>query len=475
VYWGSHSEPGSERDGTLADRAQERPNRGDPLAIADTERMTDRWDDLIARDRATVWHPYAPMPAVGSITPVVGAEGNRLRLADGREAIDGMSSWWAAIHGYRHPVLDEAIRRQLGEVAHVMFGGLTHPAAIELAELLVSITPDGLEHVFLSDSGSVAVEVAMKMAVQYWIGRGRPSRHRMLTVLGGYHGDTLNTMSVCDPVNGMHHLFADVLPKQLFAPRPSPAFGESFDDSHVAEITRLLDEHEDEIAAVILEPVVQGAGGMRFYAPAYLAALRRLCDDRGVLLIADEIATGFGRSGALFGCDHAGVRPDIMCVGKAMTGGYLSMAATLCTPDVAAAVSSEATGALMHGPTYMGNPLAAAVSAASIGLLLAQPWQRNIGRIEAALTAGLAPASELSSVADVRVLGAIGVIETHEALAMDDLQAVVLEHGVWIRPFGKLVYTMPPYISTDDDIARITAAMVDAVDRVSAGSAVETL
>lgn len=429
--------------------------------------MHDAWADLVDRDRATVWHPYAPMPAVNSITPVVAASGNRLRLADGREAIDGMSSWWAAIHGYRHPVLDAAVRAQLDDMAHVMFGGITHPAAVDLAELLVAITPAGLDHVFFSDSGSVAVEVAMKMAVQYWLGRGQPSRHRMLAVRGGYHGDTLHTMSVCDPVNGMHHLFASVLPQQFFAPRPTPAYGEPFDDSHLAALVAQLDQHASEIAAVILEPVVQGTGGMRFYAPEYLVALRRVCDERGVLLIFDEIATGFGRSGRLFGADHAAVRPDIMCVGKAMTGGYLSMAATLCTGAVAAAVSSEATGALMHGPTYMGNPLAAAVSAASIRLLLADDWAANIERIGRGLRDGLAPAAELTAVADVRQLGAIGVIETVEPLPMDALQAVVLEHGVWVRPFGKLVYTMPPYISSDEDIARLTAAMVDAVDRVS--------
>lgn len=425
-------------------------------------------NDLAQRDRVAVWHPYAPMPAVSPAVPVVAASGTRLQLADGREAIDGMSSWWAAIHGYRHPVLDAAIQRQLGEMAHVMFGGLTHPAAIELAELLIEITPSGLQHVFFCDSGSVAVEVAMKMAVQYWIGRSRPSRTRMLTVRGGYHGDTFAAMSVCDPVTGMHHLFNAVLPQQLFAPQPSPAYGEPFDDSHVAELRTLLLVHADEIAAVILEPVVQGAGGMRFYAPEYLAAVRALCDEAGVLLIADEIATGFGRTGHLFGCDHAAVVPDIMCVGKAMTGGYLSMAATLCTSDVAAAVSGEATGALMHGPTYMGNPLAAAVSTASIRLLLGQPWQQRIAAIERRLMASLAPAVGLEGVADVRVLGAIGVIETATALPMDALQSVFLEHGVWLRPFGRLVYTMPPYISSDDDLDCITTAMVDAITRVTA-------
>ncbi len=427
---------------------------------------SDQWADLVTRDRATAWHPYAPMPARSPSLPVVAASGSLLTLADGRELVDGMSSWWAAIHGYRHPVLDAALQRQLGEVAHVMFGGITHPAAVELAEVLVEITPAGLAHVFLCDSGSVAVEVAMKMAIQHWLGKGQPHRHRMLTVRGGYHGDTLNAMSVCDPVTGMHELFSGILPDQLFAPAPSPAYGEVFDDSHVGDLATLLHGHRDEVAAVILEPIVQGAGGMRFYAPAYLAAVRALCDEAGVLLITDEIATGFGRTGELFGADHAGIAPDIMCVGKAMTGGYLSMAAVLCTTEVSAAVSAAASGALMHGPTYMGNPLAAAVSVASIRLLLSQPWQATIANLEAGLRAALGPAVGLEGVADVRVLGAIGVIETQSALPMEALQAVFLEHGVWLRPFGRLVYAMPPYISSDDDVARIGEAMVDAVSRV---------
>lgn len=426
---------------------------------------TARWLDLVERDRATVWHPYAPMPAAQPPLPVVAAQGTRLRLADGRELVDGMSSWWAAIHGYGHPVLDEAVRRQLDDMAHVMFGGLTHPSAVELAELLVAITPDPLRHVFLCDSGSVAVEVAMKMAVQHWLGRGQPGRHRMLTVRGGYHGDTLHAMSVCDPVTGMHQMFAGVLPAQLFAPAPEPAHGEAFEPHHVEELARLLRAHRDEVAAVILEPIVQGAGGMRFYAPDFLVAVRRLCDETGVLLITDEIATGFGRTGRLFGADHAGIVPDIMCVGKAMTGGYLSMAAVLCTPEVAAGVSAAEAGALMHGPTYMGNPLAAAVAVASIRLLLDQPWQATVQRIEAGLRAALAPAVGTPAVADVRVLGAIGVIETHEPLSMDDLQRAFLDHDVWLRPFGRLVYAMPPYITTDDEVAQIGAAMVDAVTR----------
>ncbi|HEU5084000.1 MAG TPA: adenosylmethionine--8-amino-7-oxononanoate transaminase [Acidimicrobiales bacterium] len=420
---------------------------------------TDEPASLAARDGARVWHPYAPMPASLPPIPVAGARGTRLVLADGREVVDGMSSWWASIHGYRHPVLDDAVRAQLDATAHVMFGGLTHAPAVELAELLVAIAPAGLEHVFLADSGSVSVEVAIKMALQHARGTGRPGRTKLLTVRGGYHGDTLACMSVCDPVNGMHSMFADVLPAQLFAPVPSPGFGEPFDDSHVAELARLLHEHHDSVAAVILEPVVQGAGGMRFYAPEYLAAVRRLCDEHDVLLIADEIATGFGRTGRLFGCDHAGVTPDIMCVGKALTGGYLTMAAVLCTPEVAAGVSAAESGALMHGPTFMGNPLAAAVSLASVRLLLSRPWEDEVAGIEAGLRDGLAGLEHHDAVVDVRVLGAIGVVELREPVDMAASQATLLDHGVWLRPFGRLLYTMPPFVSSADDVAAITAAM----------------
>ena len=335
-----------------------------------------------------------------------------------------------------------------------------------LAELLVEIAPAGLEHVFLCDSGSVAVEVALKMAIQHWHCLGQPQRRRILTARGGYHGDTLGAMSVCDPVTGMHQMFSGVLPAQLFAPIPAPGFDERFEPHHIAELAALLRSHREEIAAVILEPVVQGAGGMRFYAPDYLRAVRALCDETGALLITDEIATGFGRTGRLFGGDHAGIGPDIMCVGKAMTGGYLSMAAVLCTTDVAAAVSQAEAGALMHGPTYMGNALAAAVSIASIRLLLSQPWEATIAHLEDRLRSVLSPAAAVDQVADVRVLGAIGVIETREPLPMDAMQAVFLQHGVWLRPFGRLVYAMPPYIATDDDVDRIGAAMVDAVSRV---------
>ena len=415
--------------------------------------------DLADRDRARVWHPYAPMPAALAPVAVAGADGTRLVLADGRQVVDGMSSWWASIHGYRHPVLDEAVRTQLDATAHVMFGGLTHAPAVELAELLVSIAPEGLEHVFLADSGSVSVEVAMKMALQHARGTGRPGRTRLLTVRGGYHGDTLGAMSVCDPVNGMHSMFTDVLPTQLFAPAPTPAFGEPFSDDDISELAVLLSHHRDEVAAVILEPIVQGAGGMRFYAPEYLAGVRRLCDEHDVLLIADEIATGFGRSGRLFGCDHAGITPDIMCLGKALTGGYLTMAAVLCTPAVAAGVSAAESGALMHGPTFMGNPLAAAVSLASVRLLLSRDWEAEVAGIEVGLRTGLDDLRRHDAVADVRVLGAIGVVELHEPVDMAASQQTLLDHGVWLRPFGRLLYTMPPFVSSEGDVAAITAAM----------------
>ncbi len=446
---------------------------GDPVAdvvaraVGRSEEQRRGYIDLVARDRQRLWHPYAAMPSAVPAVPVVAADGTTLQLADGRQAIDGMSSWWAAIHGHRHPVLDAAIRKQLEAVAHVMFGGITHPGAVELAELLVEIVPMGLEHVFLADSGSVSVEIAIKMALQHARGTGRPERTRLLTVASGYYGDTLAAMSVCDPVTGMHSMFTGILPRQLFAPAPEPRFGQPFNADHIAEFAGLLADHRDEIAAVILEPVVQGAGGMRFYSPDYLREVRQLCDEHDVLLIADEIATGFGRTGTLFGCDHAGISPDIMCVGKALTGGYLSMAATLCTAEVAAGVSAAESGALMHGPTFMGNPLAAAVSLASVRLLLSRPWAEEVASIAEALDTGLAPAAALTGVADVRVLGAIGVIETVDPVPVAATQELLLDRGVWLRPFGRLLYTMPPYISTPDDVRRITGAMVDVAEALS--------
>jgi adenosylmethionine-8-amino-7-oxononanoate aminotransferase len=417
--------------------------------------------DRLAFDQERIWHPYAPRPSGAPNLEVVAAEGVRLQLADGRELIDGMASWWSAIHGYRHPVLDAAVTDQVGRMAHVMFGGLTHGPAIDLAQRLVALTPEPLTRVFFADSGSVAVEVAIKMAVQHQVGRGRPARHRLLTVRGGYHGDTFAAMSVCDPVNGMHQLFTGTLIPQVFAPVPAPVFGAPWDDHHLDRFAELIAAHAPELAAVILEPVVQGAGGMRFYSPQFLAGVRRLCDEHDVLLIADEIATGFGRTGRLFACEHAGISPDILCLGKALTGGYLSLAATLCTDEVAAGVSSAASGALMHGPTFMANPLAASVAGAAVDVLVASPWAETVARIERGLVEGLTPARDQPGVADVRVLGAIGVIETEQPVP-PAAQAVAVDRGVWLRPFGHLIYALPPYVIDDADLATLTEAMVAA-------------
>ncbi|MGH3912431.1 MAG: adenosylmethionine--8-amino-7-oxononanoate transaminase [Pseudonocardiaceae bacterium] len=414
--------------------------------------------ELLATDRAHVWHPYAPMP--GRVDPLVvrAASGIRLLLADGTELVDGMSSWWAAVHGYAHPVLDAAARDQLGRMSHVMFGGLTHEPAVRLAERLVEITPEPLRHVFLTDSGSVSVEVAIKMCLQHWRSLGRPAKHRLLTWRGGYHGDTFGAMSVCDPDGGMHALWSDVLARQVFVPAP-PA---ELDPAYVGLLADAVARHADELAAVIVEPVVQGAGGMRFHDPRYLHVLRELTLTHDVLLIFDEIATGFGRTGELFAADHAGVSPDVMCVGKALTGGYLPMAAALCTSRVAEAISRGEVPVLAHGPTFMGNPLAAAVARASIDLLLGQDWRAEIRRIETGLRSGLAPATELPGVADVRVLGAIGVVQLDHEVDLRAATAAAVAEGVWLRPFRDLVYTMPPYITGEADLARITHAMLAA-------------
>jgi adenosylmethionine-8-amino-7-oxononanoate aminotransferase len=421
--------------------------------------------DLVARDRAAVWHPYASALEPSPLYEVVAANGTRLTLADGRELVDGMSSWWAAVHGYRHPVLDAAAHAQIDAFAHVMFGGLTHQPAVDLAELLVAITPPALDRVFFADSGSVAVEVAVKMALQYWQGRDRPNRRLMLTVRGGYHGDTAGAMSVCDPVSGMHSMFRSYVAQQLFVARPRPRFGEQVLAEDLDEVRRVLADRGDDIAAVILEPVMQGAGGMWFYDPSYLSALVGLCRDVGLLVIFDEIATGFGRTGTLFAMEHADVVPDILCVGKALTGGYVTLGATLCTTEVAAGVSAAPGGALMHGPTFMANPLACAIAHASVRLLLDGPWQARVDRIEAALRTQLAPCAELPGVADVRVLGAIGVVELTHAIDVAALQPALVDRGAWVRPFGRLVYTMPPYISTDEDVRTITSAIHGALQK----------
>jgi adenosylmethionine-8-amino-7-oxononanoate aminotransferase len=385
-----------------------------------------------------------------------------LRLADGRELIDGMASWWCAIHGYRNPALDGAVQEQLGRMAHVMFGGLTHEPAVRLAERLTALAPEGLERVFLADSGSVAVEVAIKMCLQYQRALGRTGRTRLLTVRGGYHGDTAGAMAVCDPVAGMHSLFAGVLPEHVFAERPPDGFHAGLQEGWCRHVRELAAAHADELAAVIVEPVVQGAGGMRFYSPECVTLLRRVCDEHGLLLVLDEIATGFGRTGAMFACEHAGVAPDVMCLGKALTGGYMSLAATLCTPAVADAVSAGAGGGLMHGPTFMGNPLACAVALASLQLLAEGDWRARVGVIEQGLRAGLEPAGGMAGVRDVRVLGAIGVVQLDREVDVASATATAVGHGVWLRPFRDLIYAMPPYVIGEQDLTTLTTAMVDA-------------
>lgn len=422
-------------------------------------------EQLLQIDRDHLWHPYASALTPPPVLPVAVAHGVRLTLADGRELIDGVSSWWSAIHGYNHPALNAAATEQLGKMSHVMFGGLTHEPAARLAKTLVDISPAALTRVFFSDSGSVAVEVAIKMAQQFWLAQGRAEKYKLLALKTGYHGDTFMTMSASDPEAGMHTLFNKILPQQIFADTPGCRFDETFDESHIDNLRTLIAEHQHEIAAVILEPIAQAYGGMNFYAPAYLRRVRELCDEFDVLLICDEIATGFGRTGELFACNHANISPDILCVGKALTGGYLTLAATLCSERIATTISNSAPGAFMHGPTFMANPLACAVANASLGLLLSQPWQRNVMRIEDQLRAGLAPARELPAVKDVRVLGAIGVIELHEAVP-PSVQESLIARGVWLRPFGRLVYTMPPFVMNDADLQTLTSAMVAAVKAI---------
>ena len=418
-------------------------------------------DELLRLDAAHVWHPYASVVEPAPVLPVVAAAGVRLELADGRELVDGTSSWWAAIHGYNHPVLNAAATDQLGRMAHVMFGGLTHPPGVELARLLVEITPEPLETVFFADSGSVAVEVAIKTALQFHFSSGRPDRTKLLTVRSGYYGDTFGAMAVCDPVKGMHHLFSAVLPEHVFAAPPP----REFDQGYADELVGLVEKHANELAAVIVEPVVQNAGGMRFYDPGYLRVLREVCDATGVLLIFDEIATGFGRTGTLFAAEQAGVSPDVMAVGKAMTGGYLTMAAVLTTRRVAEGISRGEAPVLMHGPTFMANPLAAAVSVASIRLLLDGPWQATLATLSSRLSAGLSPARDLPHVTDVRVMGGIGVVELDHPVDVGRVTEEVVRRGVWLRPFRNLIYTMPPYpMGADDgaDVATVCAAIVAA-------------
>jgi len=418
-------------------------------------------EQIGAIDAAHLWHPYSTIGGE-SVAPVVAvaARGAWLTLIrDGKpvEALDAMSSWWTAIHGHGHPELDAALAIQLGTMNHVMFGGLTHEPAARLAQLLVDMTPAGLDTVFFCDSGSVSVEVAVKMALQYWRSRGRPGKRRLMTWRGGYHGDTFTPMSICDPEGGMHSLWTDILAPQVFAPQVP----RDYDPAYSAAFEAQLAQHRSELAAVVVEPVVQGAGGMRFHDPRYLGDLREICRRHEVLLVFDEIATGFGRTGELFAADHAGVSPDIMCVGKALTGGYLSLAATLCTTEIAHTISSGVAGALMHGPTFMANPLACAVSVASVEVLLGQDWRSRVAEISAGLADGLEPARALPGVADVRVCGAIGVIESARQVDLAVATPAALDNGVWLRPFRNLIYAMPPYICSGDEISQITSAMVE--------------
>lgn len=414
-------------------------------------------------DREHIWHPYTSMTAPTPCLPVASTDGVYITLSTGEQLIDGMASWWSTIHGYGHPELNSVAHQQIDKMSHIMFGGLTHEPAIELAKQLVAITPSGLDKVFIADSGSVAVEVAIKMAFQYWQAKGQPLKNRLITIKNGYHGDTFGAMAVCDPINGMHDIFNDVLLKHYFAQSPQTTFNQAWDEQDIDSLEQIIKDNHLHIAALILEPIVQGAGGMRIYHPQYLAQAKKLCERYGILLIADEIATGFGRTGKLFACEHANISPDILCVGKALTGGYLSLAATLTTSEVANTISNGGAGCFMHGPTFMGNPLACAIAVKSIELLTTNNWQQQVSLIETQLNKGLAPAIELDNVADVRVLGAIGVVELKEAVDAVAIQQQFKEQGVWVRPFGKLVYVMPAYIMNTEQIKQLTAAIIHVV------------
>ncbi len=421
---------------------------------------------ILELDSKHVWHPYSAFNMPLAPFPVASADGVRLTLKDGRELIDGMSSWWSVLHGYNHPKLKAAAKDQIDTMAHVMFGGLTHEPAVRLCKTLVDITPEGLEKVFISDSGSVACEVAIKMAFQYWISQGQKQKNKLITVRNGYHGDTFATMSVSDPSTGMHHMFNEVLAQQIFVEAPQCLFNDEFEESHVSDLKNTLEEKHQNIAAMIIEPIVQGTGGMRFYSPLYLKRVKELCEEFNILLICDEIATGFGRTGKMFACEYAGISPDIICVGKALTGGFMSLAATITSEKIATGICEGEAGVFMHGPTFMANPLACSVANASLDLLLNDNWQGKVKNLEQQLIKGLEPAKKLKQVADVRVLGGIGVIELHEPVHMPTVQPLFVEEGIWVRPFGKLVYILPPFVISDEDVASLTAAMVRVVNRI---------
>jgi adenosylmethionine-8-amino-7-oxononanoate aminotransferase len=427
------------------------------------EKMTP--ETVVALDQKHVWHPYASMDNPPPAYPVVGAQGVRLTLADGHEIIDGMASWWCAVHGYNHPYLNQAMKLQIEDMSHVMFGGITHAPAVSLAKRLVDLTPFGLDKVFFSDSGSVAVEVAIKMALQYWHSKAQPNKNRMLTIRNGYHGDTFGAMAVCDPVTGMHGLFASVLVQHYFVDAPPMGFDRPLQDGDLDQLEATMSQHHNNIAALILEPIVQGAGGMRFYSPQWLSGAAKLCKQYNILLIADEIATGFGRSGALFACDHAQVQPDIMCLGKAITGGTMSFAATLATSEIATSISRGEASCFMHGPTFMANPLACAVANASLDLLESSDWKAQVDGLNKGLNTLLQPATSLPYVEQVRVLGAIGVIQVTHPVDLGIIQKMFVEQGIWVRPFGKLVYVMPPYVMSQEDLAELCNGMLLVLER----------
>jgi len=437
------------------------------MKLAPDHSFQSSCEQALAYDKKHIWHPYSSMKKSDdhgqsemNVWPVESASGVYLKLADGTELIDGMSSWWCTVHGYSHPRLVQAITEQAQKMSHVMFGGLTHEPAINLAQKLVQLTPAGLDKVFFSDSGSVAVEVAVKMAIQFQQARGKSSKTKLIALQHGYHGDTIGAMSLCDPATGMHHLFSGLLANQFFITEPKIEFDQEWQQADIQPLKDCLAQHHQTIAAFILEPIVQGAGGMRFYHPEYLRQARQLCDEFDVLLIADEIATGFGRSGKMFACEYADISPDIICVGKALTGGQMTLAATLTTEFIAETISAGEAGCFMHGPTFMANPLACAVANESLGLLIENDWQGQVQRIEQALISGLAPAKNFESVASVRVLGAIGVIEMKEPVDMAIIQPACIEQGIWLRPFGKLVYIMPAYVMNDNELASLTTGML---------------
>jgi len=421
--------------------------------------MNEKHTELLAFDRENIWHPYTSMTNPLPSYLVESANGVHINLATGESLVDGMSSWWSVLHGYNHPALNKALVDQSQKMSHVMFGGLTHAPAIELCEKLIRLTPSGLNKVFLCDSGSVAVEVAMKMAIQYWISKDLPNKNKMLTVRNGYHGDTLATMAVCDPVNGMHHMFDQVLTKHYFAPSPTISMFDQWDAKDTEQLEAMFIEHHDNVAAFIIEPIVQGTGGMKFYHPQYLKTCRELCNKYDVLFIADEIATGLGRTGKLFACEWAEISPDIMCLGKTLTGGYMTLAATLCTNEIAHGISNTEAGCFMHGPTFMGNPLACAVANASLNLLETTDWQANISRLEQHMKTHLLPLKDHPRVYDTRVLGGIGVVELKQNVEMAEIQKRFVEMGVWLRPFGKLMYIMPPFVTTNDQLDQLINAM----------------